>query len=98
MFGTYTQQLLIFMDKKEKYYNYVVNDIVKNTEIDYDQETITLPSPSFPLLFFSTYSSFIPSILSFSKYVKARYGAHDEEMDIIWNQYRERIIKLIDNE
>ena len=31
------------MNKKEKYYNYVVEDIVKNTEIDYDQETIKFP-------------------------------------------------------
>ena len=81
--------------KIEKYYDYVVEDIISNTEIDYDQETITLPSPSFPSFSFSHH---LYHPLSFSKYVKARYGAHDEEINIIWNQYRERIIKLIDNE
>ena len=80
------------MDKKERYINYVVGDLVKNTEIDHDQETITLPTPSFPSFSFSHH---LYHPLSFSKYVKARYGAHDEEIKIIWKLYKERIQSLI---
>jgi hypothetical protein len=87
------------MSKKEKYYNYVVNDLVSKTEIDNDQEKIKFPflllhpfpffyyHPHFPL---STY--LFPS---FIKYVKTRYGAHDGEIKIIWNLYKERIHSLI---
>ena len=90
------------MNKKEKYINYVVNDLVKNTEIDHDQETIKFPFyynyilPSSPLpfpsiLFYSHHST------TFSKHVIERYGVHDEEMRIIWNQYREKILTIIGN-
>tara|TARA_B110000211_G_scaffold198737_1_gene228801 strand:- start:918 stop:1163 length:246 start_codon:yes stop_codon:yes gene_type:complete len=77
------------MDKKEKYYNYVVNDIVKNTDIDYDREKI-----KFPFYNNSIFFSFLPlsSLFSrFSKHVIERYGVHDEEIKIIWYQYKEKI-------
>ena len=84
------------MNKEEKYYNYVVDDLVKNTEIDHDQETIKFP-------FYYNYTPF-PFVLHshtistiFSKHVIERYGVHDEEMRIIWNQYREKILTIIGN-
>jgi hypothetical protein len=88
------------MNKQEKYYNYVVDDLVKNTEIDHDQETIKfpfyynyiLPLHPTPFLFSLSYLSTI-----FSKHVIERYGVHDEEMEIIWNQYREKILTIIGN-
>jgi hypothetical protein len=85
------------MNNKEKYYNYVVNDIVKNTEIDYDQETIKFPflhslSP-FPLS--HPFSSPLLYFPLFIKYVKTRYGARYEEIKIIWNLYKEKIQPLI---
>ena len=85
------------MNKKEKYYNYVVEDLVSKTEIDYDQEIIKLTYPSFPLplLLFLFLSS--PSH-SFSNYIKKMYGAHSEEIEIIWKLYKERIQSLINNE
>jgi len=87
------------MDKrKEKYINYVVDDMIKKTEIDYDQEKIkypfstSLPSSFFILpLFLSLYS---PSI---SKYVIERYGIHDNDVDNTWDMYKERIQSLINN-
>ena len=83
------------MNKKEKYYNYVVDDLVKNTEIDHDQETIKFP-------FYYNYTPFplyslLSSLTIFSKHVIERYGVHDEEMSIIWNQYREKILTIIGN-
>jgi|TARA_R110000796_G_scaffold233426_1_gene351956 hypothetical protein len=80
------------MNKKEKYINYIVADLVKNTEIDYDQEIIKYPyhltfSPSYPLLHPYTY-------ILLSKYIKEIYGARDEEIEIIWKLYKERIESL----
>jgi len=87
------------MNKKEKYYNYVVEDIVKNTEIDYDQETIKFPflhslsTFHFSLLLPPFTPSFYPP--PFIKYVKTRYGARYEEIKIIFILYKERIQSLI---
>ena len=36
------------MNKKEKYINFIVDDLIKKTEIDHDQETIKLPFLSYP--------------------------------------------------
>ena len=87
---------------KEKYINYIVEDLVKKTEIDYEQEKITYPSliytfPNFNSPLLSFYSSLLPFLPSntFSKYLKERYGARDEEIQIIWERYKERIQSLI---
>jgi hypothetical protein len=93
------------MDKKEKYYNYVVEDLVKNTEIYHDQETIKFP---FYYTFLSLSTSLLHTFLTpsppspylhtfsrFSKHVIERYGVHDEEIKIIWNLYKEKIQPLI---
>ena len=81
------------MGNKEKYINYVVEDLVSKTEIDYDQEIIKYPYQHSP--HFSTYllSPHITSIF-LSKYIKEIYGARDEEIEIIWKLYKERIESL----
>ncbi len=94
------------MNKKERYYNHIVEDLVKKTEINYEEEITPFPSdviifPSgylFPL--HSLYhheptANYIP--LSFIKYVEERYGARDEEVNIIWELYKERMVKQINN-
>ena len=93
------------MNKKEKYYNYVVEDIVKNTEIDYDQEIIKYPFHLLPLFLplhlpsHSLYSHLLlPSLIPFANHVRKVYGAHSEEIEIMWDMYRERIQSLINNE
>ncbi len=82
------------MNKKEKYYNYVVNDLVSKTEIDNERK-----ENSFPYLPSPTKTS-VPSLFSlpsrlFSKYITERYGTHDGEIKIIWNLYKEKIQSLI---
>ena len=91
------------MDKKEKYINYIVEDMIKNTEIDYEQGKIKYPSTlPFPLLIFPLYNypltnSIISPFPSFSKYIIERYGIHDNDVDIIWKLYKGKIKELIDN-
>ena len=82
------------MDKKEKYINFIVDDLVTKTEINYEQGRINFPFSHIPSHPF--YSLSILFILSpFSKYIKERYGTRDEEINIIWRQYKERIQSLI---
>jgi len=92
------------MSKKEKYINFIVEDLIKKTEIDYGQERINFPFPSSFLLSLSfsfhhlplTPTSLFPS--SFSKYIRERYGVRDEEVQTIWGQYRNKVVSLINNE
>ena len=85
------------MDNKEKYINYVVDDLVKDTEMDYYKQSIKFPFPSFfSSLHYNLFIS-IPLLSTFSKYVEEKYGTRDEEIQIIWEQYRERLKSLIKN-
>ena len=86
------------MDKKEKYYKYVLKDLVSKTEVDYDNESVNfpfpIPIPHTPPVYSLLYSFFLSSsflILSFSEHCKVVYGLTDEEAEIIWGQFREII-------
>tara|TARA_R110002126_G_scaffold197188_1_gene345091 strand:+ start:642 stop:905 length:264 start_codon:yes stop_codon:yes gene_type:complete len=86
------------MTKKEKYYNYVVEDLIKKTEIDYDQEIIKYPHLNFP------YPSLIPrmatssySELRFSDHIQGKYGIQEDEVGMVWGQYMIRLQTLINN-
>jgi hypothetical protein len=91
------------MSKKEKYINYVVEDLISNTEIDYDQEKIKYPfltysysntSLTLPPQLLLNYSS--PNF-PFANHVRKVYGAHSEEIEIIWKLYKERIKDKLNN-
>jgi len=88
------------MDKrKEKYINYVVVDLISNTEIDYDQKKIKYPFLS-PFSLRSTRllpHSLLFSLPPFSKYVIERYGIHDNDVDNTWEIYKGKIKEVIDN-
>ena len=85
------------MNKKERYINYVVEDLVSKTEIDYEQEIIKYPFyHSFSSLSFHSLLSHPPSLL-FANHVRKVYGAHSEEIEFIWKLYKERIQSLINN-
>ncbi len=91
------------MSKKEKYINYIVEDLLKKTEIDYDMGMIK-PFSSFssphPLSSFFPFSLifYYFSLYPFSKYMQEIYGAREEEVEIIWVRYRQRIHSLIEND
>ena len=78
------------MDKREKYMSYVINDLVRNTEIDYEQQKITFPFLLLPLILipFPPFSSF----LFFAKYMQEMYGVPERMVNDIWDQYK-NIIK-----
>ena len=87
------------MNKKEKYINFILDDLVSKTEIDYEQETIFLTHPSFPP--FPSPLHILRFILPppfFTEHVTKLYGTHKDEVDIIWYQYKQRIKELVSNE
>jgi len=80
------------MNNKERYINFIVDDLISKTEIDYEKEKIKFPfrSPT-PLISFSSYLSVFP----FARYVIERYGTRDEEVHTIFGVYKERLQNLI---
>tara|TARA_R110000803_G_scaffold203140_1_gene268568 strand:- start:1043 stop:1318 length:276 start_codon:yes stop_codon:yes gene_type:complete len=90
------------MNGKERYYNYIVDDLMKTTEINVDVGTIHLPIH--PMLFMYPLSDIIrfdwrsPRINRLlTKTCISKYGAKEAEIQTIWKLYRERILKLISN-
>ena len=90
-----------------KYLNKVIDQIVRETEIDYDRGVIESPFfyslysslPLFPSssLPSSSFLSFSFSLLSLSDHCKDVYGLNDDEIEYVWKEYRETIIDKINN-
>jgi hypothetical protein len=86
------------MNKLEKYINYIVDDLVKDTRIDYDEKRI---DTIFPLVYpHASFSFFLK--LSFHQignatyeHIENKYGVREEELPKIWMVYKGRIEKLI---
>ena len=79
------------MDKR--FLNKVVDQLVRETEIDYDGGRIYTPLSSLHPL--SLYP-FPPPIFRpfFSKHCKEVYGLNYEETEYVWDEYREIIIDM----
>ena len=87
------------MDKK--FLNKVVDQIVSETTIDYDEERFL---PPFLLSFFLISSLFFVSSLSpFSPYpsfiihCREVYGLNEDEVSYVWKEYRDIIKDEINN-
>ena len=91
------------MDNK-KYLDKVIGSLVRGTKLDYENNRITFPfyTSSIPfnhLLHCLPYSTFYVSPLSpsFSTYCKNTFGLIDDEIEYVWNEYREIIKDKINN-
>ena len=77
------------MDKK--FLHKVVDQIISETRIDYDQKRVytTFFSPSFPSSFFIPFSSSLSSSTSlFRKHCRDVYGLNYDEIEYVWKVYR----------
>ena len=79
-----------------KFLNKVIDQLVRETEIDYDRGVIESPFlfylfPSFLLLI-----SYHP-LSSFSDHCKDVYGLNDDEIEYVWKEYVQTIIDKINN-
>ena len=92
------------MDKK--FLNRVVDQLVRETTIDYERELISSPfsrpsgaqftfiSPDLHPHFFSLIH---PSFLHFIKHCEDVYGLNWEETRYVWKEYKQIIIDKINN-
>ena len=73
-----------------KYIEHIINDLIRDTRMDYDKERIYFPhTPS--RLYYSTHlpPTFSPPHRSvFYSYCKERYGLTEEEIGYVWDQYK----------
>lgn len=83
-------------DKHNRYLDRVIDFLVRDTTIDYDREEIKYPFPSFrgslPIFSPTHVSSPLPT---FSTYVRDIYGLTEEELDYVWEKYRNIINEKI---
>ena len=86
-----------------KFLNKVVDQIVSETTIDYENDRIFTPfSPSFfsSLLLFSIVKDWNTSPLLhrlLRRHCKEIYGLNNDEVDYVWNEYRDIIKDKINN-
>ena len=81
------------MENKE-YLNKVLDHLVRGTKIDYENNIISsfFPSLSLSLYIYSS-TCFLP--FSFSSYCKNTFGLTDEEIEYVWNEFKEIILGKI---
>ena len=77
-----------------RYIEHIINDLVRDTKINYDREEIHFPFHQFPSPF--TLHSLL-LFLSLSKYCKDTYGLTEEEIEYVWDQYKSTIKDKITN-
>ena len=78
-----------------RFIEHIINDLVRDTKIDYDKEEIT--HAFLPLLPLSLSPPFFPPLAFFSKYCKNRYGLTEEEIEYVWVKYKDIILDKITN-
>tara|TARA_R110000803_G_scaffold40330_1_gene86954 strand:+ start:333 stop:602 length:270 start_codon:yes stop_codon:yes gene_type:complete len=87
------------MDKKGGYVNYIIEDLIKKTEVDYILERVRFPFPftnpltSYPFYSFLLYPHSFSSY--FYKHIESYYGVPHELKDKIWVIYKERILESL---
>jgi len=86
------------MSRKEKYINYVVDDLVKKTRIDFEGGKIYFEFlGDSKLLQYSSHKYKLPPF-DFLDFIQQTYGAKESEIHFIWDVYRGKIKKLIGDE
>ena len=75
-----------------KFLDKVIDQIVRETKIDYDEKEVSVPLPPFSLSPHLLSPRFHSPFPSFTKHCKDVYGLNIEETEYVWEEYR-RIIK-----
>ena len=77
------------VDRRDEYLNKIVDFLVDDTEMVYDIKVIRYPHlPNHPQFFSFSRFFLFNSRPSFSKYIKDNYSLNDEEIDYVWEEYK----------
>ena len=77
------------VDRRDEYLNKIVDFLVDDTEMVYDIKVIRYPHlPNHPQFFSFSRFFLFNSHPSFSKYIKDNYSLNDEEIDYVWEEYK----------
>ena len=77
-----------------KFLDKVLDQIVRETEMDYEKERAYTPFYSYiPYYSLSPILHFLP----FTKHCRSIYGLNIQEIQYVWNNYREIFYKLRNN-
>lgn len=86
----------------EKYYYYVAYELADESRLDSNNRWLWTPiprnAPGNPKVHGLDVSTFLNAerpFIIFIKYVMEKYGAHKEEVDIIWDLYRDIMTERI---
>jgi hypothetical protein len=72
-----------------KFLDKVVIQLVRETEIDHERELIRYPFPPFQTPPFYSLSAFSSYRSPFTKHCNEVYGLNIDEIEYVWNEYRE---------
>ena len=82
----------------KKFLNKVVDQIVSETMVDYDEERLYTPFSPFPLTSlppFYSLSAFSSYRSPFTKHCNEIYGLNIEEIEYVWKEYRDIIKDML---
>jgi hypothetical protein len=82
-------QLNIKKKMDYKFLDKVVIQLVRETEIDHERELIRYPFPPFQTPPFYSLSAFSSYRSPFTKHCNEVYGLNIDEIEYVWNEYRE---------
>ena len=77
----------------KKYLNKVINHMVRGTKIDYDNDRIRYPYGGLS----TTIKGFTIDPFHWSRHCKNVYGLNIDEVNYVWNEYKDIIKDKIEN-
>jgi hypothetical protein len=86
--------------KQQKYINYIVSDLVRKTETDWKTGKVVYPYTNEPVWNVpetrpNVFAVSTPKFITrFPKLMSDTYGVREEEVEMIWDLYKERIKSL----
>jgi len=86
-------------DNQKIYLDKVIEFIVRDTKIDYEGKVMKFPFFRFyhQYLFTTHIKSTLNNTSYFKNYCKDVYGLTDQEIEYVWNQYKDIILDRIEN-
>jgi len=85
--------------ENKKYIDKVIGSLVRGSKIDYENKEVNTPFSPSPLYFSPSLRfpsvSFHSLILSFTKYCKNIYGLTVDEVEYVWEEYRNIMLEKV---